>query len=690
MDGLQNEAGRMAENETRSAKMIRVNATPARERGRQRKACGEAQRNPREKTPNTIPACEAGDRDGMNVYCSRNQRYQLIATGCRPLRGLDGLDRGEFLGFRCAPPQALSCRLRSRLKTGFAISLPSLLLFLLLLPLPPLPFAASQRPLFREAASETGLNFHHFTGSTGEFYMPEIMGAGAALFDYDSDGDLDIYLVQGAMLDEKKKPSESRFPPSKDWKPGNRLFRNELIPSGKLRFANVTEKAGVGHIGYGMGAATGDYDNDGDVDLYVTNFGSNVLYRNNSDGSFTDVTREAGVDDPRWSSSAAFVDYDRDGDLDLFVCNYIDFTVKGNKRCFTPTGEPDYCSPASYRPVPDRLFRNEGGGKFTDVTQTSGIGAAIGPSLGVTCADFNGDGLVDIYVANDGAANLLWINKGDGRFEETGLMSGAAYGVDGVARAGMGVTAGDFDDDGDEDLLVTNLTREGSTLYRNNGKGQFDDATIEFKLAQPSFLSTGFGAAWFDYDNDGWLDLFAANGAVTLLPALRGQPYPFHQRNQLFHNETGKGFREMTDSAGPALQLSEVSRAAAFGDIDNDGGVDILVTNNNGHARLLLNQTAARSHWLKVKLVGVKDNRDGVGAKVAVIRKNAKPLWRRVHTDGSYLAASDPRVHFGLGNEANVEAVGVIWPGGSKEIWTNVKVDSLNTLRHGAGKSWNQ
>ncbi len=400
--------------------------------------------------------------------------------------------------------------------------------------------------------------------------MPEIMGAGGALFDYDNDGDLDVYLIQGAMLDEKKKPSEAKFPPPKEWKPGNRLFRNELIPSGKLRFTDLTEKAGVGSNGYGMGVATGDYDNDGDIDLFVSNFGPDILYRNNGNGTFTDVTREAGpsagspstgLDDPRWSSSAAFVDYDRDGDLDLFVCNYIDFTIKGNKRCFAPTGEPDYCSPSSYRPALDRLFRNEGGGKFSDVTQSSGISAAFGPGLGVTCADFNGDGLIDIYVANDGAANLLWINKGGGKFEENGLISGASYAADGVARAGMGVTAADFDNDGDEDLLVTNLTKEGSTLYRNNGKGQFDDTTIEFNLAQASFLSTGFGAGWFDYDNDGWLDLFAANGAVTLLPALRGQPYPFHQRNQLFHNEsaaaTGRErgsqrvFREVTNSAGP-------------------------------------------------------------------------------------------------------------------------------------------
>ncbi len=553
-----------------------------------------------------------------------------------------------------------------------------------------LPFAFSQPPLFRESAAETGLNFHHFTGATGEFFMPEIMGAGGALFDYDNDGDLDVYLIQGAMLDEKKGPDEARFPPPKDWKSGNRLFRNELIPLGKLKFIDVTEKAGVGFVGYGMGAATGDYDNDGDLDLYVTNFGSNVLYRNNGDGTFANVTKEIGVDDPRWSSSAAFVDYDRDGDLDLFVCNYIDFTIKGNKRCFAPTGEPDYCSPASYRPAPDRLFRNEGNGKFTDATQSSGVGSAFGPGLGVTCADFNDDGWVDIYVANDGAANLLWINRGNGTLEESGLMSGAAYSVDGVARAGMGVTAGDFDNDGDEDLLVTNLTKEGSTLYRNNGKGQFDDATIEFNLAQPSFLSTGFGVAWFDYDNDGRLDLFAANGAVTLLPLLRGQAYPFHQRNQLFHNESviGKiGFREVTNAAGPAFQPSEVSRGAALGDIDNDGDIDILVTNNNGPVRLLINQTSSNNRWIQLKLIGVKDNSDGIGGKVIVTLKNSKPLLGRVHTDGSYLSASDVRVHFGLGKGSNVEAISVIWPNGTKETWTNVKIGALNTLRQGSGKS---
>ena len=533
-------------------------------------------------------------------------------------------------------------------------------------------------PLFIEKAAESGLNFRHSTGATGQFYMPEIIGPGAALFDYDNDGDLDVYLIQGAALN------------GKFLNPGNHLYRNELYPSGKLQFTDVTARSGIGYIGYGMGAAVGDYDNDGYPDLYLTNYGANALFRNNGDGTFTDVTREAGVDDPRWSTSAAFLDYDQDGDLDLFVCNYLDFTIKGNKRCFTPTGEPDYCSPSSYRPVPARLFRNQGNGKFTDVTETSGIGSAFGPGLGVTCADFNNDGLIDIYVANDGAANLLWINKGDGSFEETGLISGAAFGVDGVARAGMGVAAGDPDNDGDTDILVTNLTKEGSTFYRNNGRGQFDDATIEYNLLQPSFLSTGFGVIWIDYDNDGWLDLFTANGAVTLLPALRGDPYPFHQRNQLFHNEgaTGKiNFREVSNIAGPALELSEVSRAAASGDLNNDGRIDILVTNNNGPVRMLINNNRNRDNWIQIKLIGVKDNRDGIGAKVAVITQE-KTFWNHVHTDGSFMCASDPRAHFGLGNRSKVEAIGVIWPSGAKEKWSSVKLNALNSLRQGTGRPW--
>ena len=559
-----------------------------------------------------------------------------------------------------------------------------ILAFLLLLPV----FLNSQTTvskgkaeLFKDVSAETGLNFRHYNGSTGQYYLCEIMGAGAALFDYDGDGDLDVFLLQGGVLDPKAGPSRSPRQFSA------RLFRNELKPKGRLEFTDVTTQAGVGYQGYGMGVAVGDYDNDGDLDLYVTGFGSNVLYRNNGDGTFTDVTRQAGVDDARWSTSAAFLDYDRDGKLDLFVTNYIAFTVANNKVCHDPVGERDYCRPSAYAPVPARLFHNEGNGKFIDVTEAAGISKAYGPGLGVVCADFNGDGWVDIYVANDGAANLLWINKGNGTFEESGLLSGAAYADDGVARAGMGVAAEDFDNDGDEDLLVSNLRREGATLFRNGGNGLFSDASAQFGLARATFLYTGFGLGWFDLDNDGYLDLFVANGAVNILEELRGTPFPYHQKNQLFLNMAGQRFREITDEAGPALKLSDVSRGAAFGDIDNDGDIDVLVTNNNGPARLLLNQLKSSNHWLSVRLEGVKDNRSGIGARVGVLRQGQKILWRRAHSDGSYLCASDLRVHFGLGRDPSLEAVIVQWPNGTREAWNDIHADRFVTLRQGSGSS---
>ena len=542
-------------------------------------------------------------------------------------------------------------------------------------------------PKFREAAAETGLRFQHFTGATGQFYLPEIMGSGVALLDYDGDGDLDVFLVQGTVLEPGKSVSDARFPPPAGWKPGNRLFRNMLKETGKLQFVDVTDQAGLNHVdydvGYGMGVAVADYNNDGYPDLYVTNFGSNILYRNNGNGTFTDVTREAGLADAGWSASAAFVDYDRDGYLDLYVTHYLDFTVRGNRECFDPAGERDYCPPTAYKPVLHRLYRNMGNGKFQDVTQAAGIDAAVGPGLGVICADFNGDGWPDIYAANDGAANLLWLNNGNGAFREAALLSGAAYSEDGVARAGMGVTAGDFDETGNESIFVTNLTREGAGLFRNKGHAEFTDATREFGLYQPTFPYTGFGVHWFDYDNDGRPDLYIANGAVTIVESLRGTPYPYHQKNLLLHNE-GARFRETSGEAGPAFQLSEVGRGAAFGDIDNDGRIDIVVANNNGPARLLLNETTPKGHWLEIRLQGVKCNRDGIGARVAALREGQKPLWGRAHTDGSYLSASDVRVHFGLGQNPKAQVL-VEWPDGSKEKWDQVRADSLIILRQGTG-----
>jgi len=518
--------------------------------------------------------------------------------------------------------------------------------------------------------------------------MPEIMGAGNALPDYDGDGDLDLYLLQGTLLDKSKNLQDSSFPSPAAQQPGHRLFRNDLVPSRRLAFCDVTSEAGVGYDGYGMGAAVGDFDNDGDPDLYVTHFGSNILFRNNGNGTFTDMTREAGVDDPRWSTSAAFLDYDRDGNLDLFVTNYVDFTIRGNKKCFAPTGEPDYCTPAAYRPVPDRLFRNTGNGKFIDATQASGIGKADGPGLGVACADFNSDGWIDIYVANDGAANLLWLNKGNGTFEETALLAGAAYSMDGWARAGMGVAPGDFDNDGDDDLLVTNLATEGSTLYRNH-RGSFSDVTLELGLARASFPFTGFGVGWFDYNNDGRLDLFAANGAVTIVEALRGSPYPYQQKNRIFRNDgEGKPLVDVSIAAGSVFDQLQVGRGAAFGDIDNDGELDILVSNNNGPVRLLVNGAAARNHWLQVRLQGAGDNRQGIGARVAVLRKNQTPLWRQAHTDGSYLSAHDSRVHFGLGSDPDMEGILVYWLGGTRELFEGIKPDTIVTLKQQAGKPY--
>jgi hypothetical protein len=546
----------------------------------------------------------------------------------------------------------------------------------------------STLPLFREVAAQVGLKFHHFNGSVGQYYMPEIMGAGVALFDYDNDGDLDVYLVQGTMFDPTQNPHSSKFPPAPGWKPGNRLFRNLLSETGKLEFVDVTEKAGVGHIGYGMGVAVGDYDNDGFQDLYVTNFGHNVLYHNNGDGTFTDVTAHAGVDDARWSTSAAWVDYDRDGRLDLFVANYLDFNVKGNKRCYSTTGERDYCTPKMYQPVPARLFRNRGDGTFEDVTEAAGIGAAVGPGLGVVCADFNGDGWPDIYVANDGAPAHLWINQRNGTFKESGLLSGTAYNAQGAPQAGMGVSSADFDNDGNEDIFKTNLTHEGCNLYVNDGHGNFHDASLELGLLQPTLPYTGFGAEWFDYDNDGDLDLFVANGAVNRIESLRGSPYPFHQINQLFHNEgPGKKFREVTGVAGPALAISEVSRGAAFGDIDNDGAIDIVVANNNGPVRLLLNQTRSinRNHWLLIRLEATGGNRFAIGARIELHQRGRK-LVRRVHTDSSYLSASDVRVHFGLGEDAIIDALIVHWPDGNIESWNKIQADQIVKIRQGTGR----
>lgn len=510
--------------------------------------------------------------------------------------------------------------------------------------------------LFRERAAELGLNFVHFNGRSGERYMVEVLGAGAALFDYDGDGDLDAFLVQGAMLGNGKGLDRALVQPAPGMLPlGDRLYRNDLValPSGRLepRFVDVTGAAGLApSVGYGMGVATGDVDNDGFVDLYVTRFGANQLWRNRGNGSFEDATARAGVGDGRFSSSATFLDYDRDGFLDLFVGHYVDFTYQNHRTCYGPSGAVDYCGPASYAPVPDRLLHNRGDGTFEDVSQQAGLGAAFGPALGVLAADFDGDGFQDLLVANDGAPNQLWINGGDGTFRDEALLAGCAVNGAGATEAGMGIDAADFDADGDEDLFITHLVGETNTLWINQGGGTFADATRTTGVGAPSFPHTGFGTRFFDLDNDGWLDLFVANGAIKDIPALvEGKdPYPLHEENQLFRNRGDGTYEEISSRGGAALALAEVSRGAAFGDLDLDGDTDILVTNNSGPVRYLENQVGGAAPWLGITAQGGRSHRPLTGSLVELELEGGRTLRRRLHTDGSYLSAHDPRVLVGL------------------------------------------
>ena len=542
--------------------------------------------------------------------------------------------------------------------------------------------------IFDEVAEKVSLRFKHYNGMSGKFFLPEIMGAGAALFDYDNDGDLDVFLVQGSVLEPTDKPGSTMFPWHEHEPPRGRLFRNELTVSKNgvrsLQFSDVTEKSGIVATGYGMGVAVGDINNDGWPDLYITNLGSNQMYLNKGDGTFVDLTRNTATDDPRWSTSAAFVDYDRDGWLDLMVVNYADFSPANSPVCYARTSAPDYCTPRVFRAPGNRLFHNQRDGTFADVTVSAGVDKEFGHGLGIVTADFDEDGWIDIFIANDGDPNQLWLNQKNGTFKNEALLAGAAVNRDGKAEAGMGVDAGDFDGNGTDDIFVTHLMEETNTLFTNLGKAVFEDRTRESGLGMPGRRFTGFGTLFFDYDNDGWLDLLVVNGAVQLLPELirKGDPYPLAQPNQLFRN-TGKGsFVEVVEQAGPSFQLLEVSRGAAFGDIDKDGDTDVLVTNNNGPVRLLLNQVGNRNHWLGLRLVG-KNGRDMLGTRVEIVINKNDSLRRRTRTDGSYLSANDPRVLVGLGSVARIEAIRVQWPGGSLEEWKAPLIDRYITLKEG-------
>ena len=547
-------------------------------------------------------------------------------------------------------------------------------------------------PPFADVAAESGLDFWQYSGATGELFLPEIMGSGAGLLDYDNDGDLDVYLIQGAPA---PAPGDvPLIPPPPGWTPGNRLFRNDLIPSGSLSFTDVTGEAGVGSVGVGMGVAVGDYDNDGNVDLYVTNdespVGANLLYHNNGDGTFTDVTQEAGVASSGWSTSSAFLDYDRDGLLDLAVVHYVRFYPRD---CPSLSSQNDYCGPQNFQPTVTELYRNQGNGRFKDVTGAVGLNSKPGPGLGILTGDFDSNGWPDFMVANDGAANHLWLNQGASGgssgpvFEETGLTRGLAYASDGRPRAGMGLTVADIYGDGGESLVVTNLPGEGFTMFSRQSSGAFTDASMQSGMFRNSQPFTGFGVGFVDIENRGLVDLFSANGGVDIEPDQVGEPYPYAERNMLVRNlGKGKGFEDITASAGPALEHVEVTRAAVFGDIDNDGGMDILITNNNGPARLLRNTAPNRGHWLLVEVEGTESDRSGYDSIVELFRPDGTSLSRWVRSDGSYLSANDPRVHFGLGALTEVDHLEVHWLGGACEAWDQTAVDQIVTLRQGDGQ----
>jgi hypothetical protein len=539
----------------------------------------------------------------------------------------------------------------------------------------PVPASPAPSVWFEDATADSGLSFRHVNGMSGEWYLAEIMGPGVALLDYDNDGDLDVYAVQGGPLGRRSPPATGAT--------GDRLFRNDLEVSAsppRVRFTDVSAESGLRPAGYGMGVAAGDVNNDGWTDLLVLRLGGLSLLRNDGGVRFVDATAGSGLRSPSWAASASFVDYDRDGWLDLYLANYLVYTVAADTDCFAASGAPAYCSPRSYRPEPDRLYRNRGNGGFEDVTAAARVTGENGPGLGVVAFDANGDDWPDLYVANDGTANVLWINQKDGTFIDTGLVSGSALSGDGRPEGSMGVDAADFDNDGDEDLAMTHIAGEGHNVYRNVGGGTFADASTEVGIGNASLPFTGFGAAWADVDNDGWLDLLTVNGAIQPIETLvrAGDAYPLSQAGQAFRNRAGR-LSDATGEAGPALRAARVGRGLAVGDIDNDGDVDAVVAASNGALQLLRNVAGNRRHWIGLRLRAAGRGRDLLGAKVEV-RAGALTLMRRARADGSYGSARDPRVLVGLGDTMRPVSVRVTWPNGQGTDWRELNVDQWHTL----------
>ena len=532
--------------------------------------------------------------------------------------------------------------------------------------------ASPSMPVFEEVPpSVSGIRWTHNAAQSAQKYLPEATGPGCAFLDYDNDGWLDIYLVNSGQSDF--------FTPAQPLR--NALYRNNRDGT----FTDVTDKAGVGAGGFGMGVAVGDYDNDGFPDLFVTQYGRSILYRNNGNGTFTDVTEKAGVGVQGWASHAVWFDYDNDGRLDLFVGQFAGFD-KANGCGISSDGKRHYCIPRIFRPMPSWLFHNNGDGTFTDVSKESGIASSLGKAWGAVATDVNNDGKMDLFVANDTVGNFLFINRGDGRFEEAGLRADIAYSADGRSRSGMGVDSADFDNDGWMDLFVANIDEEIFSLYRNNHDATFDDQAMRLGIGMATRWMSGWGLKFIDYDNDGNLDLILANGFPDDLVEEFSNQVKYQEPLLLFHNTGGK-YKNVSDESGPVFQKSFSARGMAVGDFNNDGGIDVLVAVNNGAPVLLRNNVGKENHWLGVKLVGTKSNRDAIGARLTY---RAGDLTRsRMKTGGgSFLSSHDPRVLLGLGKRTKVDSLDVQWPqpGGGVEHFTDLPVDRYVTIVEGNGK----
>ena len=518
------------------------------------------------------------------------------------------------------------------------------------------------KPWFENEAEERGFTFVYESGFNGTPQYPEIFGGGAALLDVEGDGDLDIYVVQGGSIHD---PTQTTFT--------NQLFIND----GNGYFTNASKGSGAQDNGFGMGAATGDYDGDGDLDIYVTNVGRNTLLRNNNDGTFTDVTVEAKIGNERWGSSSAFFDMDKDGDLDLYVANYIDWNEGLERECKSPSGILDYCHPDAYNsPAKDVLYRNEGDGSFTDVSKEAGIHSVWGNGLGVTVGDVNDDGLLDVFVANDEMNNQLWMNQGDGTFIDDAIVSGVAVDANGEPKAGMGTDFADVDNDGNIDLLVVNLVGQSDSMFMNQG-GWFEDGTPGSGLSAISRPYTRFGTGFRDLNNDGILDVYMANGRVLI--AQTSETDDFYAEDNVLIQGVGDGkFKEVTPKGGVSKPLIHTSRGAAYGDVNGDGGIDIVVVNRDAKAYLLMNQNFAEDNFVKLQLF----NRNGAPAQNAVVRFKLgdKTIRREVSTSGGYISAHDPSLHIGLGKKQAISDVEVTWSDGSKQKISNVLVNETSTI----------